>query len=133
MKTLDLHRIWEILNFISEQEHILNNKDIYPDLLGNMSCYYIQGFDYFIEHYSFRIDKDEICIFNDDQIPYEDYTTNDFSYIPKQILSFNDEQLMGWVNDEVAKHLIKEEENKEKEKENIKNQIENLTKRLSKL
>lgn len=133
MKTLDLYRIWEILNFISEQENILNEKDIYPSLLGNMSCYYIQGFDYFIEHYSFRIDKDEICIFNDDQIPYEDYTTNDFSYIPKQILSFNDKQLMNWVNDEVAKHLIKEEENKKKEKENIKNQIENLTKKLNQL
>jgi hypothetical protein len=134
MKTLDLYRIWEILNFISEQENLLNEKDIYPDLLGNMSCYYIQGFDYFIEHYSFRIDKDEICIFNDDQIPYEDYTTSDFSYIPKKLLSFNDYgYLTSWVREETEAHLKKEEENKNKEKKDLEDKIKLLTQRLEKL
>lgn len=133
MKILDLHRIWEILNFISEQENILNDKDIYPYFLGNMSCYYIQGFDYFVEHYSFSIDKDEICIFNDDPIPYEDYTINDFSYIPKELLSFNDNELMAWIEKQTEIHLSRLEENKKLEKKELEDKIKFLTEKLNKL
>ena len=44
MKTLDLYRVWEILNFISDQENILIDKGIYPSLLGGMSNYYNQSY-----------------------------------------------------------------------------------------
>ena len=133
MKTLDLHRIWEILNFISEQEQILNDKDIYPYFLGMNSSFYGMDFDSFIGHYSFRIDKDEICIFNDDPIPYEDYTINDFSYIPKELLSFNDNELMAWIEKQTEIHLSILEEIEEEEKESLKNQIKMLTEKLNKL
>lgn len=133
MKTLDLYRIWEVLNFITEQEDRLNEKDIYPCFLGNMSRYYEQGFSYFLEHYSFRIDDDEICIFNDDQIPYEDYTNDDYSYISKELLTLDNKKLMSWIDKETEEYLINQEKSKNLEKENLKHQIKLLTQRLEKL
>lgn len=130
---LDLQKIWNILNFITEQEYLINKKDIYPNLLGLNSSYYKQDFNHFLEHYSFSICNNEICVFNDDQVPYEDFTNSDFSYFPKELLDYNDEQLKEWIDNELKSHLISEEENKEKEKENLKNQIKTLTERLEKL
>ena len=35
MKTLDLYRIWEVLNIVKKQENILYEKDIYLNILGH--------------------------------------------------------------------------------------------------
>jgi len=133
MKTLNLYRIWEILNFINEQEESINERDIYPILLGHNSSYYDEEFEYFLEYYSFRVDEDSICIFNDDRVPYEDFTNNDFSYIPKKLLEFDEDQIREWIDEEVKNHLKQETVNKIAEKENIKHQIELLRNRLNKL
>lgn len=58
---LDLQKVWSVLNFITEQENVYNEKDIYPNLLGLNSNYYHQDFNYFLEHYSFRVDEDNKC------------------------------------------------------------------------
>jgi hypothetical protein len=130
---LDLQKVWSVMNFIAEQENLYNEKDIYPDLLGLKSHYYSQSFNYLLEHYSFRIDKDEICVFNDDPVPYEDFTNSDFSYIPKELLDYNDQQLKKWIDKQVGIYLKRVEQNKQEEKENIKNQIKTLIERLEKL
>lgn len=130
---LDLQKVWSVLNFITEQEEVLYEKDIYPYLLGLNSHYYYQDFNYFLEHYSFKVDEDEICVFNDDQVPYENYTNCDFSYFPKKLLIYNDEQLKEWIDKQVGIHLKRVEQNKQEEKENIKNQIKILTEKLEKL
>jgi len=44
MKTLDLYRIWEILNIVKNQENILSEKGIYSNILGHDSKYYIMEF-----------------------------------------------------------------------------------------
>lgn len=121
------------MNFISEQEDVLNEKDIYPYFLGMRSNYYKQDFNSFLGHYSLRIDDDEICVFNDNQVPYEDYTNDDFSYLPKELLDFNEKQLKDWIDKEVDIHLKRVEQNKKEEKEHIKNQIKILTKKLEQL
>lgn len=130
---LDLQKIWNILNFITEQEYLINKRDIYPNLLGLNSNYYKQDFNHFLEHYSFSIRNNEICIFNDDQVHYEDFTNSDFSYIPVYLLDCNKDKIKEWIDNELKSHLISEEENKEREKENLKNQIKILTERLEKL
>ena len=130
---LDLQKVWSVLNFITEQENVYNEKDIYPNLLGLNSHYYYQDFNHFLEHYSFRVDEDQICVFNDDQVPYEDFTNSNFSYIPKELLDYNDEQLKEWIEEQVGIHLKRVEQNKQEEKENLKNQIKFLTERLEKL
>ncbi len=128
MKTLDLYRIWEILNFISEQENVLNDKNIYPCFLGMNSSYYEMDFDSFINYYSFRIDEDEICVFENDPILYEDY-----SHIPKELLSFNDNELTTWIEKQTEIHLPRLEENKKLEKKELEDKIKLLTQRLKKL
>lgn len=130
---LDLQKVWSVLNFISEQEDVYNEKDIYPNFLGLNSNYNKQYFYDFLEHYSFRVYNGELCVFNDDQVPYEDFTNSDFSYIPVYLLDCNKDKIKEWIDNELKSHLISEEENKEKEKENLKNQIKILTERLEKL
>lgn len=130
---LDLQKLWSVLNFITEQEYLIKEKDIYPNLLGLNSNYYKQDFNHFLEHYSFSIYDNEICIFNDDKVPYEDFTNSDFSYIPVYLLDYNKDKIKEWIDNELKLHLINEEENKEKEKQNIKQQIKNLQKRLKTL
>ena len=114
MKTLDLYRIWEILNIVKNQENILSEKGIYSNILGHDSKYYIMEFEYFLDEYAFRVDADQICIFNDEQIPYEDYTNNDFSFIPKKLLSFNDTELMAWIEEETKIFIAELEKDNKK-------------------
>ena len=133
MKTLDLHRICEVMNFLMEQEYILNEKDLYPYFLGQNSNYYKQEFTYFLETYSFCLDEDEICIFNNDIIPYEDDRNNDYSYIPAKLLTFSNEQLMDWVDKRKQDYIERQKHYKEEEKKNIEHKIKILTEQLRKL
>lgn len=133
MKTLNLYKIWEVLNLIVNVEESLHEKGIYPCLLGNSSNYYKQEFKYFLEEYSFKVEDDKICIFNDDVIPYEDYTNGDFSFIPIKLLELDEEEIKQWVDKEVEEHLEQETVSKENEKQNLKQQIELLQNRLNKL
>ena len=84
----------------------------------------------FLNYYSFRIDGDDIIVFNDDGIPYEDYTNRDFSYIPSVLLSFSSEKLDNWVETEIKLQLAKQERDKAEQKKDIKAQIERLQKQL---
>jgi len=133
MKTLDLYRIWEVMNFLIEQEDILNDKGLYPDFLGENSNYFEQEFSSFLEEYSFNVDENEICVFNNDGIPYEDYTNNDYSYISVELLSFNDEQLMNWIDKKTQDYIERQKHYKEEEKKNIEYKIKLLTEQLKKL
>mgnify|MGYP007057107303 CR=1 FL=1 len=117
MKTLNLYRIWEILNFINEQEDNINERGIYPCLLGQSSSYCnLYSFHHLLQQYYFRVDEDSICIFNDDGVPYEDFTNNDFSYIPKKLLEFDEDQIREWIDEEVKNHLKQEAINNEDHK-----------------
>ena len=133
MKTLDLYRIWQILNIVKNQENILSEKGIYPNILGHNSKYYEMEFEYFLDEYAFRIDADQICIFNDDQIPYEDYTNNDFSCIPKKLLSFSDTELMAWIEKEIKIRIAELEKDKKNERKRLESKIQMLTNELNKL
>ncbi len=133
MKTLDLYRIWEVMNFLTEQEDILNDKGLYPCFLGQNSNYFEQEFLSFLQEYSFNVDENEICVFNNDGIPYEDYTNNDYSYIPVELLTFNDEQLMNWIDKRTQDYIQRQKHYKEEEKKNIEHKIKLLTEQLKKL
>ena len=133
MKTLDLHRIWEVMNFLTEQEDILNDKGLYLDFLGQDSFYFTQDFLSFLEEYSFNVFNDEICVFNNDPIPYENHRNNDYSYIPVEFLTFNDEQLMNWIDKRTQDYIQRQKHYKEEEKKNIEYKIKLLTEQLKKL
>jgi len=133
MKTLNLYKVWKVLNFLNEQEELYNNQDIYPCFLGRSSFYCIVDFENFLEYYSFKIDENDIVIFNDDGVPYEDFTNQDFSHISQELLDFSEKEIKDWCSKQVKVYLEEVQCMRQNEKENIKSQIEILTKRLEKL
>ena len=129
---LDLEKIWQIMNTLSEREAELSEQNCYVSLLGNSSNYCPQEFDSFLNYYSFKVDGGHIVVFNDDKIAWEDYTNNDFSSFPLSLLSFSAEkELEKWVENEIAMQLKQQQEARIQEKEDIKRQIELLTKKLN--
>ena len=128
--TLDLKKIWEILNTLSNRQEELGQEYYYVDLLGRDSNYFSRDFESFLEYYSFRVEDNNVVVFNDDLIPYSDYTNNDYSYIPLPVLGFGEEELENYIKQTVEMQLKEQEEQRIAEKENIKRQIEQLQKRL---
>lgn len=133
MKTFDLYRIYEVMNTLSEKQEELSENSIYVNFLGTCSSYTTMSFESFLEYYSFKIDGNNIIVFNDDSVPYESYSNDDFSYIPIILLSFSTEKLDKWMQIEISLELARQGREKIAEKENIKKQIELLSKRLEKL
>jgi hypothetical protein len=112
IKELNLEKLWEVCNNLSNKESELAEQDTYVHLLGCRSNYIEMGFESFLNYYSFRLDGNEIIIFNQDGVPYESYTNEDFSYIPSVLLSFSRKELDEWVDDEVERQLKQQEFNK---------------------
>lgn len=132
MKELYLEKVWQIMNLLSGREAELSEQDCYISLLGNSSEYCPQEFESFLDYYSFKVDGEHIIVFNDDGIPYEDYSRNDFSYLPIELLPFGEKDLEKWIENEIESQLKQQEEQKIAEKENLKLEIERLTKKLNK-
>lgn len=131
MKTLNLHRVWEIMNKLIEKQDILSESSIHINFFGNRSNYYgVEDFKEFLNHYNFSVNEYNIIVFNDDRIPYEDWTNQDFNHIPRKILDLTDEELGIWAEEEVKRQKEQERLNKIAEKEKIKQQIERLQKQL---
>lgn len=129
---LDLKRIWEVMDKLSYEETKLSEeKDKYVQLLGHSSNYCNSSFEGFLNYYSFRIDGDNIIVFNDDSVAYEDYRNDDFSIFPLSLLSFGEKELTIWIENEIEMQLKQQEEARIQEKENLKRQIELLTKKLN--
>ena len=128
--TLDLKKIWEILNTLSNRQEELGQEYYYVDLLGNSSEYFSRDFESFLEYYSFRVEDNNVVVFNNDRVPYEDYTNNDYSYIPLPVLGFGEEELENYIKQTIDMQLKEQEEQRIAKKENIKRQIELLQKQL---
>lgn len=133
MKTLDLYRLWEVMNKVIEIQHELYEEDIYVQFFGNLSKFYGDYFEDFLEKYSFRLEKDFILVFNNDKIPYEDFTFDDFNEVPFSLLSVSDEELDDWIKSEIDAYLLKVKSDKAREKEYLKTQIKLLNEKLKTL
>ena len=130
MKNLDLEKLHYICNKLSNKEQELSERDIYVSLMGHSSNYSEMEFESFMKYYNFGFEDDNIVVFNDDAVSYENYTNQDFSYIPTILLSFDETRLENWTETEIKLELERQEREKVQEKEDIKKQIELLTKKL---
>lgn len=130
MKNLDLEKLWSVCNKLSNKEQELSERDIYVSLMGHSSNYSEMEFESFMKYYNFGFEDDNIVVFNDDGVPYESYTNQDFSYIPTILLSFDETMLEKYIENEIKLKLEVKEREKVCEKEDIKKQIELLTKKL---
>ena len=130
MRNLNLEKLWSVCNKLSNKEQELSERDIYVSLMGHSSNYSEMEFESFMKYYNFGFEDDNIVVFNDDAVSYENYTNQDFSYIPIILLSFDETRLENWMEIEIKLELERQEREKVREKEDIKKQIELLTKKL---
>lgn len=131
MKNLNLYRIWEILNKISNiQIQLSEENETYVDLLGHSSNYTEISFERFLDYYSFKVCGDDIVVFNDDKIAWEDFTNDDFSNFPIYLLGFGKVGLDCWIEGKIELQLEKQKREKFQELENKKLQIERLQKEV---
>lgn len=101
MDNIDIKRVFDVMVIIyNEQQRLEVEYDEYISFLGGNSCFFECDFDKFKEYYSFRLDDEtkELCVFNNDYIPYEEYTANDFSYIPYHLLEATKTEILDWCN-----------------------------------
>jgi hypothetical protein len=130
IKTLNLYKVWNLMNRLSDEMNKLSEDNIYVSLLGYSSEYFKTDYDNFLEYYSFRIEDNNIIVYNNDGVPYEDYNNNDFSYLDIKLLELDEQGLTNWIKSEVENQLEQQEKEKIMHKEKIKNEIERLKKQL---
>ena len=131
MKNLNLEQLWQVCNALANKMQELSEDSVYVELLGYQSNYTVLSFEGFLDYYSFKIDGDTIEVFNNDNVPYENYTNENYSFISAVLLSFTPEKIDNWIETEIKLQLAKQERQKEADKEYIKLQIERLQKQLN--
>ena len=130
LKELNLYKLWQICNKLSNKQDELAEESIYVSLMGVRSNYCDTSFEHFLEYYSFKIEEKYITVFNDDGMPYSEYTNDDFSYVPTELLEMSEEALDRWIEAEVDRQIYLEKLNKSAEKDKIREQIERLQRQL---
>lgn len=130
MKNLDLEKLFEVCTILSEKESELAEHNTYVSLLGNRSNFSAYSFEQFLGYYAFKVEDDSIVVFNDDGVPYESYTNQDFSYIPIILLSFDETMLEKYIENEINEQLKHQEQERLQRKEDLKTKIKLLQKEL---
>ena len=105
MEIINLKRIWEIFQIIDriDEDGTLDFNNAFL------------GYEGFLDWFSFKILEDTIMVYNDDQIPYEDDTWNDFNYIPFSVMKMSDEEVENWVLEENKRECEEYEEHRKSE------------------
>lgn len=130
MKEINIFRLWQITNIIQEELFkIEEEKGVFIEFNT------INDYDLFLERYSFKIETEynKICYYNNDYIPYENYTYNEYNYLPLGVLEMNDEEVKKYAYGLYEDLLNKEKNDRESLKERLKRDIENFEKQLRNL
>ena len=130
---LNLEKVWQVMNTLSNKQSELSEDNVYINFMGYCSQYSEISFESFLDYYSFKINKDEIIVFNDNPVEWEDFNTDDFSFLPSVLLSFSAEKLSKWIETEIGLQLAKQGRDKVAEKEKLKRSIEMMTEQLNNL
>ena len=130
MKNLNLEKLHQVCNKLSEKQDELAGDNVYVSLMGVRSSYCTPSFEGFLNYYSFRIDGEDIIVFNNDAVGWESFNNDDFSYIPTELLDIPVEDLIVWIEAEVDRQIYIEKLNKSAEKDKIREQIERLQRQL---
>lgn len=126
---IDLKRLWEITLIICNEIDEVCNEDFYINYTTQYS------FESFLNYFSIKIDiiREEITYYNDDKVPYEDFTYRDFNTLPLSILEFTDKEVIEWLYKKNKEYVLKEKENRKIELDRLKRNIEILKEQVKKL
>ena len=133
MEQISLHRIWQIITKVSEEQDKMHEQDLYVYLLNTRSYYVPSDFENFLNYFNFKIEKEYIEVFNYDSVPYENYNNDEVFYVSKKLLALTDQELDIWIEEKTQKELDRIERDKIAEKERIKADIDRLNKQLENL
>lgn len=132
MKKLNLYKLWKVMNKLSyEEAKLAEEQGKWVSLLGRSSGYITQSFENFLNYYSFKIEDDNIVVFNNEPVSWEDFNNSDFSYVPSFLLFSPEKEIKEWIKTETEKQLKQQEDDKIQEKYIIREQIKQLEKRLN--
>lgn len=120
MEIINTKRIWEIFQIVDRIDEC--------GRLGFVD--YFSEYEEFLDWYSFKILRDTIMVYNDDRVPYEDYTWDDFNYIPFSVMKMSDEEVEKWVLEEIKKKEEEAVEWEQSRKESLLQEIERIKKIL---
>ena len=126
---IDLKRLWEITLIICNEIDEAPEEDFYINYTTQYS------FESFLNYFSIKIGiiREEITYYNDDKVPYEDFTYRDFNTLPLSILEFKDEEVKEWLYEKNKERVLKEKENRKIEIDRLKRNIEILKEQVKKL
>ena len=126
---IDLKRLWEITLIICNEIDEAPEEDFHINYTTQYS------FESFLNYFSIKIDiiREEITYYNDDKVPYEDFTYQDFNTLPLSILEFKDEEVKEWLYEKNKERVLKEKENRKIELDRLKRNIEILKEQVKKL
>ena len=126
---IDLKRLWEITLVICNEIDKVCDEDFYI----NYNTQY--SFESFLNYFSIKIDiiREEITYYNDDKVPYEDFTYHDFNTLPLSILEFTDKEVIEWLYKKNREYILKEKQNKKIEIDRLKRNVEILKEQVKKL
>lgn len=126
---IDLKRLWEITLIICNEIDEAPEEDFYINYTTQYS------FESFLNYFSIKIDiiREEITYYNDDNVPYEDFTYHDFNTLPLSILEFKDKEVKEWLYEKNKERVLKEKENRKIEIDRLKRNIEILKEQVKKL
>lgn len=126
---IDLKRLWEITLIICNEIDEAPEEDFYINYTTQYS------FESFLNYFSIKIDiiREEITYYNDDKVPYEDFTYQDFNTLPLSILEFKDEEVKEWLYEKNKERVLREKENRKIEIDRLKRSIEILKEQVKKL
>ena len=126
---IDLKRLWEITLIICNEIDEVCDEDFHINYTTQYS------FESFLNYFSIKIDiiREEITYYNDDKVPYEDFTYRDFNTLPLSILEFTDKEVIEWLYKKNREYIIKEKQNKKIELDRLKRNVEILKEQIKKL
>ena len=114
MEIINTKRIWEIFQIVDriDEDGTLDFNNTFLEYEG------------FLDWFSFKMLKDTIMVYNNGRVPYEDYTWNEFNYIPFSVMKMTDREVEKWVSKEIKKKEKEDVEWEQKRKETLLEEIE---------
>ena len=125
---IDLKRLWEITLIICNEIDEAPEEDFYINYTTQYS------FESFLNYFSIKIDiiREEITYYNDDKVPYEDFTYRDFNTLPLSILEFTDKEIIEQLYKKNREYILKEKQDKKIEIDRLKRNVEMLEEQIDK-
>ena len=111
MEIINTKRIWEIFNIFEKIEE--ENEDVVLKY-NNFNNY---TYEDFLEWWSFKIDlkKEEITVYNNNFVHYENDTWNMFNTFPIKIFEMTDLEIKEWCLEENKREYEEAEEHRKSE------------------